>query len=656
MNRKRLIPALLLGLLLALLMTVSAFAAEDPIKVTMDLSEKEFSEPKTITVAITVSNVGDGEMPGPVRLYYPDDTQVEEFGSPTLSVGGVKTWSGPWKVTQQQLEEGYIVFRVRYQVTDDEGNLVNKAKYFRRTITYLGADPVLKVERKILPTTAQKDQEVSVTYDITNESATDVTAVTIKENNAISGKSGVIDTLAAGTTDRYTFTVKMGKKDITSAATITYKANGKSYTMDVPTETIHYGEVKLSASLSADKKGGAPGDTVKLTLKLTNSGTVDFTNVTVTDATLGTVFSGETVPAKKTVTLEKDLTVTETQDLQFVVKADDPTGSNVETATGRLQVISADPTKQISLRIEAKADRETVYRIPGVVRFTITVYNDSAVDVSNITVKAVNVNLYTFDSIPAGGKASFTRDTEISMAGSFQFTANCKDQLSQPLVFESNILPVTYSAPTAEPTQPPLVTPPAPATEPVPQDLREPEWLDQVESAADSAKWILAGITAVLAVLLGIGAVRRIQMKAHSSKAVDHLDYSNYRDYSAAPRRRKRNEVSNGDDRTEPPAAKETDAKETPDEAEAEKPEEDTVQDGELMAETLRRLYSEPEKTAEQAEKAVEDAVKEAVVEDAPTENAEAPQAEEAPAEEPAAEESAVKAETTPRRRSRRKS
>ena len=654
MNRKRLIPALLLGLLLALLMTVSAFAAEDPIKVTMDLSEKEFSEPKTITVAITVSNVGDGEMPGPVRLYYPDDTQVEEFGSPTLSVGGVKTWSGPWKVTQQQLEEGYIVFRVRYQVTDDEGNLVNKAKYFRRTITYLGADPVLKVERKILPTTAQKDQEVSVTYDITNESATDVTAVTIKENNAISGKSGVIDTLAAGTTDRYTFTVKMGKKDITSAATITYKANGKSYTMDVPAETIHYGEVKLSASLSADKKGGAPGDTVKLTLKLTNSGTVDFTNVTVTDATLGTVFSGETVPAKKTVTLEKDLTVTETQDLQFVVKADDPTGSNVETATGRLQVISADPTKQISLRIEAKADRETVYRIPGVVRFTITVYNDSAVDVSNITVKAVNVNLYTFDSIPAGGKASFTRDTEISMAGSFQFTANCKDQLSQPLVFESNILPVTYSAPTAEPTQPPLVTPPAPATEPVPQDLREPEWLDQVESAADSAKWILAGITAVLAVLLGIGAVRRIQMKAHSSKAVDHLDYSNYRDYSAAPRRRKRNEVSNGDDRTEPPAAKETDAKETPDEAE--KPEEDTVQDGELMAETLRRLYSEPEKTAEQAEKAVEDAVKEAVVEDAPTENAEAPQAEEAPAEEPAAEESAVKAETTPRRRSRRKS
>ena len=115
----------------------------------------------------------------------------------------------------------------------------------------------------------------------------------------------------------------MGTKDLTSNATISYKAGGKTFTSKVDSATVKYGEVKLSATLTADKKGGAPGDTVKLTLKLKNSGTTDFTNVTATDAALGTVFSNEKVPAGETLALEKELTITETQDIQFTVKGED---------------------------------------------------------------------------------------------------------------------------------------------------------------------------------------------------------------------------------------------------------------------------------------------------------------------------------------------
>ena len=55
-----------------------------------------------------------------------------------------------------------------------------------------------------------------------------------------------------------------------------------------------------------------------LTLLLKNSGNVDFTNVEVTDATLGTVFSNEKVPAGKTVTLTKELTITENGILRLI--------------------------------------------------------------------------------------------------------------------------------------------------------------------------------------------------------------------------------------------------------------------------------------------------------------------------------------------------
>ena len=600
MNRKHVFLALALGLLLVLLCCTAALAADDPLKISMELSTNKFSEPKEITVSITVSNAGEGDLPGPVTLYYPSGKQVEEFGSPTLTVGSQKNWSGKWKVTQQELDAGKITFKIKYSVYNDEDELVNKTKTFSKRIIYSGADPELTINRTIVPTTAQNGQEVSVTYEIANTGSVDVSSVTIKENSSISSKSGTIETIPAGETEKYTFTATMGKKDLTSAATITYKAAKKTYTAKVESATVKYGQVKLSAKLTADKKGGAPGDTVKLTLKLTNSGTVDFTDVTVTDENLGTVFSNETVPKGETVTLEKDITITENQDVQFKVTAVNETGEPVETATGRLSVIATDPTQQIVLRVEASADRDVVYKIPGTVRFTVTVFNESAVDVSSITVRAVDTAVYTFDSIAAGESGSFTRDMDVSMPGSFQFTASCRDQLDQTLRFSSNIIPVSYAEPTPVPTEAPLVTPPAPATEPIPTDLNEPEWLDQVESIAGTAKWIFMGIGGVLLLLLLIGAVRRGRSRSQSKNAMDHLEGANYRDYSAVPKRGKRSEIT-GNEKNEDLPPKED-------------PPEDTAQDSGLMAETLKKLYSEPEAGAE-AQAAVTEAAETAAEE-----------------------------------------
>ena len=596
MIRKRLLLALVLGIALVLL-CASAALADDPMKVSMELSTNKFSAPKSITVSITVTNVGDVDMPSPVTLYYPSGKKVEEFGSPTLAVGASKNWSGQWTVTQKELEAGKITFKIKYSVYSDEvdengeNTLVNKTKNFSKKIQYTGADPELEIERTIMPQTAQKGQEVSVTYEITNVGPVDVSGITIKENTTISTKSGTIDSIAAGETGKYTFTAVMGTKDLTSNATISYKAGGKTFTSKVDSATVKYGEVKLSATLTADKKGGAPGDTVKLTLKLKNSGTTDFTNVTATDAALGTVFSNEKVPAGETLALEKELTITETQDIQFTVKGEDGTGKEVETATGRINVIATDPTQQIVLNLEASADRDKVYKLPGTVRFSFVLHNDSAVEVKNVTVKAVETPLYSVESIPAGESVSFIRDTEVSMAGSYQFTASCKDVLGQTLNFDSNAIPIAYAEPTPVPTEAPLVTPPAPATEPLPTDQPEPEWLDQAEGVAGIAKWILAGVGGLLLLLLLIGAVRRGKSRSDSKKAMDHLEGATYRDYGTKPKHR-RSEINNGGTEADHAAAAEN---------------ENSAHSSELMAETLKRLYDEkaPEQTVKEAAEVV---------------------------------------------------
>ena len=205
------------------------------------------------------------------------------------------------------------------------------------------------------------------------------------------------------------------------------------------------------------------------------------------------------------------------------------------------------------------------------------------------------------------------------MAGSYQFTASCKDVLGQTLNFDSNAIPIAYAEPTPVPTEAPLVTPPAPATEPLPTDQPEPEWLDQAEGVAGIAKWILAGVGGLLLLLLLIGAVRRGKSRSDSKKAMDHLEGATYRDYGTKPKHR-RSEINNGGTTEDKPAAED-------DKPEVKEEVENTVQSSELMAETLRRLYSDKaEETAEAVTEAVEEKA-EAAAEAAETAAADAAEA-----------------------------
>lgn len=80
--------------------------------------------------------------------------------------------------------------------------------------------------------------------------------------------------------------------------------------------------MNLTASLEADKKGGVPGDVVTLTLTLKNTGKVNYTNINVTDPTLGQVFSNLTLDAGKTETYTKEVTITDSADYLFSLDGD----------------------------------------------------------------------------------------------------------------------------------------------------------------------------------------------------------------------------------------------------------------------------------------------------------------------------------------------
>ena len=642
--KRRLLGCLTVVLALMLLLCASAYAAEDPIKISMEVSESKFTAPKEIDISIKITNSGEDDMPSPVTLYFPDGEIIEEFGSPTLAGGASKTWTGKWTVTQEQLEAGGITFSLRYAILDDNDEIINKEKNFTWPIEYAGASASVEVNRTVTPSVAGKGQEVTVTYEIVNTGTVEVTDVAIKETNAVSSRRGSIKSIAPGEKATHTFTVKMGTRDITSQGTVTYKAGGKSYTVKKESFLIKYGEIKLTASLKADKKGGAPGDTVKLTLTLKNTGSVDYQNVRVTDPILGEVWAGKTVPAKDSVTLEKEITVTETATHQFTVSGQDTEGNEVTTASGTVEITAVAPEEKITLTLAASADKETVYTLPGIVKFKVAITNDSAVDVKNVKVYATGVLLYTFPEILAGETREFTRDVSVSMAGQYRFDATVVNQLDELETFSSDIIRIAYAQPTAVPTEVPIATPAKPTYVPEPTSDGLPDYVMTFQRVLQVIYYAALALALISAALLITGIVRRIQAKQQSDKAYDHLERGTYRDYSQPAEIGETEELPEAQPVQAAPVAVEEDAE---------------------VEETLRQLYPrteqafakvDPTLTVEGDEPAAEEIP---VTEEIPAAD-EAPIAEEAPAaptfilteEDAPAEDSAD--ETSRRRRSDR--
>lgn len=575
----------LLGILMTVMLLLAAcftVALADPISVSMELSTSKFTEPKEVTVTINVSSTGESDMPGPISLYWPNGKKVRDFGDPVLTVGGSKSWTGKWKVTQKQLENGKITFAIKYPVANDDGTTTDQPpKYYSKRITYTPEVAAAKVEvnRTISPTTAAKGQEVTVTYDVVNAGTVDISSVMIRENKSISSSPRSVKTVKAGEKATLTFKVKMGSKNLTSEPSISYKVGGQTQKLTKEAATIKYGEVNVTASLSADKKGGTVGDPLTLTLKLTNKSKKAINHVTASDATVGDFLTDGSLDANKTVKLTKSVSIDQSRDYQVKVSIANDDGSTTEVSTDRVTITAIDPAQKISLDVKASADRDAVTEIPGTVVFRVSVTNNGAADVSDVNVYAVNTQLYHFPTIKAGETRSFTRDVSISMPGTFGFNARVKNQLKEISRFDSNSIYIAQMAPTPAPTEVPVETVNPPVYEEIPTEADVPASLITFQSVTHVLTLLFGLLGAAALVLFGIGLVRRYLQKKASEASMGSLNDHHYRDYS------------------QPAAEPEEAAFETVEQPEEAAPAEDPDAVGtDVMQETLDRIYQNAKK------------------------------------------------------------
>ena len=526
---------LALAVLLMTVFALNAFAAEN-VNFTISVDPASLTEPGNVTVSVRVVNAGDADMTEPVLLYDPDGNIVTSFGDggqALIKKGEFVSTQHVYAVSQQQLDEGKLTYSVSYNEVGADGSVTVKTQTASAEIAFTGVKTELTVNRTIDPEVVRNGKNVTVTYELYNGGNVEITSIRVREDSSLSRSAQTVTSLKPGERTTVQFTATMGNNDMISKGTITYKADGKSLTEEMPEVTIARAKpgLVLDNILTADKTAISNGEMVTLTLTIQNTGNITYSNVTVTDATYGEIFTNLTLAPGETLVREKQFTLSNTTNFKYSIVLPDNTGVTNTVTSNEVKVSVYDPTQVMHMDVNIETESLTISRVPADVKFKITVTNNSTQTAKNVAIYHGETYVYTIDSIASGKSVTIERDFTVSQAGKFCFTARVRDALDNTVSFDSNEVKLTYAAPTPAPTSVPRVT-----VEPLVLATVAPiEVLDPVTTRTNEllklGAEVLAILFAVVFVLFVIVTIARKVRRDASKKAIDSIEREEKRDY-----------------------------------------------------------------------------------------------------------------------------
>lgn len=130
------------------------------------------------------------------------------------------------------------------------------------------------------------------------------------------------------------------------------------------------------------------------------------------------------------------------------------------------------------------------------------------------------------------------------------------------------------------------ITPPRPVYEDIPTDDGLPAYVSTAQGVINALYWVFLVLAVAAMALLIVGVVRRVQIR-QASKDHDHLDGGSYRVYTEPAEHDVIPNVEVEEDVTRPIG----EDREAPDLPEMDAKDAEIPEDGQLMEETLRKLY-----------------------------------------------------------------
>ncbi len=320
-----------------------ARAANPVISVTRTVSAEMAKQGETITVTYELKNETKFDMTDIILI----DEQISDntiLSLDILKANGSFTLTHPYKMgTEDAVSAPVITYMVN-----------GKAKVYSSIAPITLSMLLVQLDMSVdagMPTQAG----VTFTLEIKNTGNQEVRDIQITDERANPVNSSLFS-LAAGESVTYPYLVVPVMTE--ALRNVSFKLNGtdpfgNAYTLSPGTSYEVYPFVddsQISVTLRAETVTPWTSETGTVTARiiLTNYSTVTLTNVVISESTIGTIKTLDTLPAGET-TFDQELLVGSPRNLQFSAKGNDPTGTSRELADYLLPVAYSESTLEPSL-------------------------------------------------------------------------------------------------------------------------------------------------------------------------------------------------------------------------------------------------------------------------------------------------------------------
>lgn len=515
-------------MMVAMLLSCAAAASADadPIRVSSISEPQSVISEQDVDITIKIYNSSQTDMQEAITLYDSNGTPVETYEG--LKGENSVTYTGKWHVTAEQIQEGKIKFYISYTVDTGNGP-TQTTRTVPVTIQTEEAAPQLTATYTVTPSAARQGQEVKLAYTLSNTGNIELRSIEIV-NEGVTDHKVSAASLSVGEKVTLEDSFTMGSKELVSKPTITYQAAGSTKKLtisDMARKTITVAEDGLDVVLTAQNAENIyPGEKVKMTLEMKNSGNTAYTGLqaVLSDGTV--LASGVELAPGASFTQENEVAIAQSGAYSVSVTGADSTGEAVAVASPEITVTTQDASKALVLNVRAQAQTTAIYSEPAVVRFGVVVENIGQTDATTLTIKEAGTTVATIPSLPAGESRTVVFDLQTSIAGQIQFAVSGKDMVGNEKTYTSDIIQLTYIAPTPEPTATPAPTPAPPEPTPEPTATPKPTLAQMVREKVDPrVLYTAAGLLAVIVVAIVVsGSMKRARKAKIEKNAIDTIE------------------------------------------------------------------------------------------------------------------------------------
>ncbi len=431
-----------LALVLALCLSLCTVAHATSLNVYCEPASAVAGE--NVTFNIVVNNTSNYSMQS---LSYSSDYTGFAFSGPnSIAAGETGVYSGAITMTDVMLDVP-ITFTLHWEYYDANGSSLGTDNLSASVTVPRGsgaANPALpggtggagvSAARTVSTKKASNGEQVTFTYTVTNNSADELTALSITDKE-LNKEPLVKDiTVAAGAVYTFEYVYTMGSKTVNSAPVVDYKAAGASASVTVEEVAVGMVNTKLSVEVVQD----APtADGVLFNLNVVNNGNQKINKIKIKDEK-GNSINSElfALSVGESRALSYQVPNAEERNVVFYITGSSATGDAYEDNTSTYTVRRYIDPSLVGLEFSAEV-LETL-NAQGSIKIRFLIKNTGSIPLQNLVLSENEIGeIKRQESVPVG-ETVLEETVNVGAPRDMAFSINVQDEAKNEYTYTANL-------------------------------------------------------------------------------------------------------------------------------------------------------------------------------------------------------------------------